>query len=308
MICPLLFALPGNEVMTALLRGELNAEEGRLETRQFPDGESYVRFSTNPEGRHVVLVCSLDRPDGKFLRLAFAADAARELGASSVGLIAPYLCYLRQDTRFKPGEAVTSLTFAQMLSERIDWLVTTDPHLHRYASLDEIYRAPAVSVHSAALVSQWIRDNVDRPLLIGPDVESEQWVAKVAEATDAPYRVFSKRRHGDRDVVIELSELRPGGRDRTPVLVDDIVSSARTMTETARLLVARGFPKPVAVAVHGLFAEGAWEELASHTAQVVTTNSVPHPTNDIDISGVLAAAVHEFCPVREDRSQAAANE
>lgn len=290
---PILYALPGNEVVAALLCARLDAEEGLLETRQFPDGESYVRFATDPRGRDVVLVCTLARPDEKFLRLAFAAGAAKDLGASTVGLVAPYLCYLRQDTRFRPGEAITSATFAQLLSSQIDWLVTADPHLHRYSSLEEVYSVPARSVHAASLVSRWIGGNVENPLLIGPDIESEQWVSEVAGSIDAPYHVLDKTRHGDRDVEIDLPDLRDSGRGRTAVLVDDIVSSARTMTVTARLLAAQGLPRPIAIAVHGLFADGAWVELSLHAARVVTTNSVPHPSNGIDISGVLADAVCE---------------
>lgn len=291
---PVLYALPGNEAMAALLCARLDAEKGELVTRQFPDGESYVRFATDPRGRDVVLVCTLARPDEKFLRLAFAASAAKDLGASSVGLVAPYLCYLRQDTRFRPGEAVTSAIFAKLLSSQIDWLVTADPHLHRYSSLGEVYSVPARSVHAAPLVSQWIGGNVENPLLIGPDIESEQWVAEVAGAIDAPYHVLDKTRHGDRDVDIDLPDLRDSGRGRTVVLVDDIVSSARTMTVTARLLATQGLPRPIAIAVHGLFADGAWEELRLHAARVVTTNSVPHPSNGIDISSELAGAVREL--------------
>ncbi len=290
---PVLYALPGNEAMAALLRERLDAEEGRLETRQFPDGESYVRFATDPRGRDTVLVCTLDRPDEKFLRLAFAASAARDLGASSVGLVAPYLCYLRQDTRFKPGEAVTSATFARLLSSQVDWLVTADPHLHRYSSLADVYTVPARTVHAAPLVSRWIDENVEYPLLIGPDVESEQWVAEVAEVIGAPYHVLDKTRRGDRDVDIVLPDLRESGRGRTAVLVDDIVSSARTMTATARLLAEQGLPKPMAVAVHGLFAEGAWEELSPHTARIATTNTVLHASNAIDVSAALALAAND---------------
>ena len=112
--------------------------------------------------RRIALVCTLDRPDAKMLPLLFAAAAARELGASQVGLVAPYLAYMRQDRRFKPGEAVTSREFARLLSGAFDWLVTVDPHLHRYASLAEIYRIPTRVVHAAPLISQWIRTRIER--------------------------------------------------------------------------------------------------------------------------------------------------
>src|SRR3546814_1718571 len=74
---------------------------------------------------------SLDHPYAKVLPLLFAADTARDLGARRIVLVAPYLAYMRQDIRFHAGEAVTSRTFAAILSRHLDWLVTVDPHLHR---------------------------------------------------------------------------------------------------------------------------------------------------------------------------------
>ena len=139
-----------------------------------------------------MLVCTLDRPDDKFLPLVFAAAAARDLGAHGSALSAPYLAYMRQDRRFQPGEAVTSTYFAKLLSSQIDWLVTVDPHLHRRGSLAEIYSIPTQVMHAAPLISDWIRSEVKMPLLIGPDSESEQWVAAVARDAGAPHVVLQK--------------------------------------------------------------------------------------------------------------------
>ena len=136
MSAPLIVALPGNEGLAQRLAEGLDGEVARTEFRRFPDGESYARIDTQVQGRSVILACTFDRPDEKFLMLTFAAATARELGAVRIGLVAPYLCYLRQDQRFRPGEAVTSRLFARMVSGTFDWLVTIDPHLHRLAALD----------------------------------------------------------------------------------------------------------------------------------------------------------------------------
>jgi ribose-phosphate pyrophosphokinase len=241
----------------------------------------------------VVLVCTLDRPDGKSLPLLFAADAARDLGAASVGLVAPYLAYMRQDRRFEPGEAITSGTYARMVSSHADWLVTVDPHLHRYASLDEVYSIPTRAVRSAPLLSEWIRANVDRPFLLGPDVESEQWVSEVAGLIGAPWQVLRKTRYGDRKVEVAVPDLGMFA-GHTPVLVDDIVSSGRTMTVTADQLREQGLERPVLVAVHALFPEDVYRGLKARAAALVSANSVVHPSNAIDLSTILADAVAEM--------------
>lgn len=289
---PLLFAMPGNEDFARLLADLLDAELGEIETRAFPDGETYLRLKTDPIGREVALVCTLDRPDGKFLPLLFAAHAARALGAARVGLTAPYLGYLRQDRSFNAGEAVTSAAFARMLSSAVDWLVTVDPHLHRYASLDEVYAVPSRAVAAAPLLAGWIAANVATPVLIGPDAESRQWVSHVAGLAGAPFQVLNKQRLGDFQVRVSLPD-RDLLSNRTPVIVDDIVSSARTMIEAARHLTELGFPPPYCVAVHAVFAADSYFRLTDSATRIVTTNTVPHASNGIDVAALVAASVEE---------------
>lgn len=289
----LIFALPGNEAMANSIANILGAEIGGLELRAFPDGESYLRFVTESGRRDIALICTLDHPDTKLLQLLFAAAAARDLGAERVGLIAPYLAYMRQDRRFKPGEAVTSREIANLLSDAFDWLVTVDPHLHRYSSLAELYRIPTRVAHAAPLISQWIKANVPQALVIGPDAESEQWVSAVANDAGAPFTVLQKIRRGDRDVEITLPDLRDLGA-RTPVLVDDIISSGHTMAEAVRLLAGRTAKRPVCIAVHGLFADHSDRMLATAGARIVTSNSVAHVSNAIDVAPLLASGVSEL--------------
>lgn len=291
MSTPILFAFPDNEALAPCVAAGLGAEMGEIEIRRFPDGESYIRFENDVGGRPVVLLATLARPDDKALAVLFAAMTAREQDAQSVGLIAPYLAYMRQDRRFRPGEAVTSRHFAKLVSGAFDWLVTVDPHLHRYKSLGEIYSIPATVVPSAPLLAQWIKDNVPNPVLLGPDEESRQWVAEVArDAGKIPYTVLTKVRRGDRNVDISIPDASMLS-DRTPVLVDDIVSTAGTIAEAARQIARVGAAQPICVAVHGVFA-GKAEELLREAgvARMVTTNTIPHPTNAIDISGPVSRA------------------
>ena len=284
-------AFPGNEDFARRLREALVLGATRLHWRRFPDGESYLRFEDSPAGRHLIVVCSLNEPDSKAQALLFAAATARELGAASVGLVAPYLGYMRQDRRFRDGEAVTSALFAAQLSAAFDWLITVDAHLHRRKSLSEIYSIPARDVSGSAGVSAWIAANVERPLVVGPDSESERWAAAVAAGAGAPHVSLRKVRSGDRDVHIEAPELG-AWRGRTPVLVDDIISTARTMAAAARRLQELGFPPPSCVGVHGVFADDALDVLQrAGVSRIVTTNTIAHATNAIDVSAQVAEAI-----------------
>lgn len=293
---PLIAALPGNEHIAATIAERLGADVAELEFHPFPDSETYLRIKTPVRDRSIVLVCTLDRPDAKILPLIFAASTARELGAARVGLVAPYLPYMRQDRRFNPGEALTSKIFADILSRAIDWLVTVDPHLHRVTSLADLYRIPSVVLHAAPLISQWISTHVQHPLLIGPDEESRQWVNAVASAAGAPFVVLEKTRLGDRQVSLSVPGVEQW-KNHTPVLVDDIISSAGTMLETLHHLARAGMKPAVCIGIHGIFAPGAYEALkAAGPSEVATTNSVLHKTNAIDLTALLVDAVAKLAP------------
>lgn len=284
----ILFALPGNAALAAALARELQASVGELAVRRFPDGETYLRFVTPVTGRKVLLACSLHHPDEQAMPLLFAAATAKELGAATVGLVTPYLGYMRQDKRFNDGEAITSALFARMLSPHIDWLVTVDPHLHRWHSLDEIYSVPGTVVPAAPLLAAWIRTHIESPVLIGPDIESEQWVSAVAGIAGVPHVVLEKTRRGDRDVSVSVPD--PAVlRGHTPVLVDDIISTGQTMIAAVRHVLAQNLKPPVCVGVHAVFAGDAYQALMSAgAARVVTCDTIPHASNGISVHQALA--------------------
>lgn len=286
----LILPLPGNEKFACQLAQAGGWELGQIENRRFPDGETYVRILSDVRDKAVDLVCTLAQPDKGFLRLVFAADVARALGAREVTLIAPYLSYMRQDCRFQPGEAVTSKTFARLISANFDRLVTVDPHLHRYPALSALYTIPAVALHAAPLLADWIAAEIGSPLLLGPDEESEQWVSAIAARIGAPYAVLRKIRHGDRSVEIELPDLSEW-HGRQPVLVDDIASSGHTLIEAARKIPVLGFPRPVVAVVHGIFAEDSHERLKALAEPIVSSDSVPHESNAIALAPLIADAL-----------------
>lgn len=287
----LLLPAPGAEGAAATLAAHLKAAIGRVEARRFPDGESYLRLHDDPAGKDVVVVASLRDPDPQALRLWYLAQTARDLGARRVGLVAAYLPYMRQDKRFQPGEAVTSGTFARFLSQAFDWLVTVDPHLHRLASLSEVYSIPADNVASAPAIARWVAANVVQPVIVGPDSESEQWASDVAGRVGCPFIVLSKRRLGDRSVEISVPHSEAYG-GRAPVLIDDIISSARTMAVAVRQVRSVFGTDPVCIGVHAVFAPDAMQALEeAGAARVVTCNTLPHPSNGIDVMGEVAQAI-----------------
>ena len=224
-----------------------------MHRHRFPDGELKLTLPV-PLPTSVVVLRSLHHPNEKLVELVLLADAARALGARQLTLVAPYLAYMRQDKAFHPGEAVSQLIVGRLLAERFDAVVTIDPHLHRVATLEQAVPARrAVALSAAQLIGAHLAARTPRPLLLGPDAESEQWV-KAAAGGQLDFAVCTKQRSGDHDVRIELPALALGGRD--VVLVDDVASTGGTLVECARQALAAGASRVDAAVTHALLEAG----------------------------------------------------
>jgi ribose-phosphate pyrophosphokinase len=223
------------------------------------------------------------------------AETIKELGAKKVCLVSPYLSYMRQDKRFNPGEANTSSLFAKLLSGWLDCLITIDPHLHRIKNLTEIYSIHSISVlHATKLIAEWINLNVDKPILIGPDEESAQWVSEIAASIHAPFVISNKVRSGDRNVSITVPPIKNLGN--VPVLVDDIISTGESMIASLQQVLLQGFKNPICIGVHALFNNEVEKRLLlSGAEQIITCNTIPHLSNKIDITDMIVKGIIEVC-------------
>ena len=284
----ILVAFPEMMPLAERLAPALGAEPRVLDWHHFPDGESLISLPGDLEGADVALLATLRDPDRLALPLRFAAATAREMGARRVGLIAPYLGYMRQDRRFEARQAVSAPLFAQFLGESFDWLVTVDPHLHRIARLQDVFPMPAMRAVSAPLLATWISTNLPDAVLLGPDSESQQWVAEVARLAGRPYEVLRKVRSGDRSVDVSVPE-SAALREGTPVILDDIASSGVTMARAVERLLAAGTAAPVCLVIHAVFADGAQDTIMSAgAAGIISTDTIPHSTNVIGIVDILS--------------------
>lgn len=284
----MLLALPDGVEHAKRLAHRLDCEVVIPELHQFPDGEVCVRIDRDALPGDVAIVGNLTHDS--FLKIAFLAGTARDLGATRIGLIAPYLAYMRQDNRFRPGEGVTAEYFGKLVSSVVDWMATVDPHLHRYDSLTTVYSIPTTVVRSASSIAAWVSAEVTHPLLVGPDAESVQWVAAVAERCNAPFVILEKTRRGDRDVSVSAPDHAFTGH--TPIIIDDIVSTGRTMLAATKQLRAAGSAPPICIAIHAVFADAVGDELvAAGASGIVTCNTILHASNRICVADSLADAV-----------------
>jgi len=281
------FSEPAERLASA---ADLNFAEIHL--HRFPDGESLVRLpeSLPPE---IILYCSFTDPNRQLIELQLMVATAEELGATRIILVAPYLCYMRQDKAFHPGEAVSQRIVGQLLARHVDTLITVDPHLHRTHRLeDAVPVRRAVVVSAASLMANWLDGRPGKPLLVGPDEESRQWVSGIAKPGGFDFCVGSKERFGDRAVRVRFPDCACDGRDI--VLVDDVISTGRTIAEAARQLVDGGATSVAVLTSHALFVDGAESSLrAAGVDEICSTDSIPHPSNQLYLNKLLADALVE---------------
>ena len=286
----LLLGFPEYSEPARRLAQALELDYGEVAIHRFPDGESLLR--TPPElPRSVVLCRSLHFPNDKLAELFLVAGHLREQGVERILLVAPYLCYMRQDKAFHPGEVVSQRILGRQLAALVDGLFTVDAHLHRVHRLEQaVPVSPAVNLTATEPMARFLEQEMQRPMLIGPDEESEQWVAAIARHEGLDYRVARKTRRGDREVEIRLP---PGDyADRHLVLVDDVASTGRTLEMTARALTPHR-PASISVLVtHALFVGDALRRLSdAGVKQVWSCDAIPHPSNRIRLAPLLAESI-----------------
>jgi ribose-phosphate pyrophosphokinase len=272
----------------------LSADLVEFEERRFPDGERYLDLKKDCKGKTVSIVQSTYRdPDGLLMEFVMMADAAYGAGAASVVGVFPYLAYLRQDERFKEGEALSSRVFARLIdSSGISRLFVIDPHLHRTHDLAQLFTTPTESLSAMADLASYASSNfrlVD-PLVVAPDEEGSQWASKVASALKVESITARKTRLGDESVKLDFQG--PSVKERDVLLVDDIVSTGGTLASIATILKGNGARRVIAMVTHGLFAPGAYDRMkASGIDDVVTTDTVPNPYSAVSVAPLIATSL-----------------
>ena len=264
-----------------------------IDVHRFPDGE--IKVTVGPAADKVILYMPLDRANEKLIALLLAAEALRRGGARRLVLVAPYLCYMRQDTAFNAGEAISQKVIGPLIARTVDRVVTVDAHLHRTHDISAVFPGIAAEDLSAMpAIADALRGSLGaNTVVVGPDEESAQWVGELARRLGLDHVVGTKTRAGDRSVSIRFDNA-DRLKGRPALLVDDIVSSGGTLVTCANALTAAGVTSIDCVVTHALFTPGMLDDFKrAGIRSLRSTTSVPHPTNAIALDHLLADALRD---------------
>lgn len=285
-------SLPSGASDAKRLASRLGVAANEIGIHRFPDSELSVTVA--PTAPVAIIYAPLDRPNEKLLSILFAAEALRRNGAKRLVLVAPYLCYMRQDIAFRPGEAISQKAVGRLLAGLVDRVITVDAHLHRTADIHDVFPGIEADNLSAmpAIANALLAAGLDpRTVVVGPDAESRPWVSELATRLGVAHAVAQKTRRGDRSVEVALNDPKVV-QERSVLLVDDIVSSGGTLVACARSIIEAGATTVDAIVTHALFPPDITDEfIRAGIRSIGSTNSVPHPTNAIFLDDIFVEAL-----------------
>jgi len=280
--------VPGSS--SQLLAAALAEETGRPSATptydRFADGETLAAVP-DFDGDEATIVAATDS-DAAWVELLQLQDAVREAGATDVTTVVPYMGYARQDQSFGDGEPVSARAMARAISTGTDRVVLINPHERGVA---DFYDVP-VDIVDAASVLAGPLPALDDPLFLAPDegaVDIADTVRDAYGAGETDY--FEKRR--DRDTGdVEVSPSDAPVTDRDVVVVDDIVATGSTMSESVAVLNERGAARVFAACVHPVLAANAVTKLrGAGVDRIVGSDTVERGCSVVSAAPVLADAL-----------------
>ena len=273
-----------SQALAAALAADTGEQLASVEYERFPDGEGIVRVGD--PGDHAIVVASTVS-DEAHVELLQLQDAVREAGASEVTTVLPYMGYARQDRAFEAGEPVSARAVARAISSGTDRVVTVNPHEE---AVCDYFDVPAEAVDAAGLLADPLPELTD-PLFLAPDdgaIDLAESAATAYGRGETDY--FEKTRHSGDEVEIAPSDADCADRD--VVLVDDIIATGSTMSESVAILDERGADRVFVTCVHPLLASNAALKLSrAGVAAVYGTDTIERPVSEVSVAPVVADAL-----------------
>jgi ribose-phosphate pyrophosphokinase len=265
----------------------------KVKTKRFPDGEFYFKFEEDISGENLLIVQSLYPPqDMHAIELFLILHTARDLGANTMKVFAPYLAYSRQDERFLEGECLSASMMAEIIEELgADALYTVDVHNENVLKM---YKIPVYNLTaSGELARYFAKKGLENPIVIAPDDEdlAIRRAKHAAKVLNSEYDVLEKRR--DRytgEIITYRKDLKVKGRDA--IIIDDIISTGKTVANAARILKEQGARRILVGVSHALLIGDSVKIMMENgVEEIVGTDSVVNEYAKVSVAPILARAL-----------------
>jgi len=275
----LIFSGGSNKKLAESVARELGLNLGRLEIITFPDNENRVRVLDKVLGEDVVVIQSTGiSPNLYYMELFFILDSLKRSGAKTITLVIPYLGYQRQDHIFRDGESVSLEVIIKLIETfGITKVISFDFHSIK---IPVLFKTPVTHLTALEIFAEKInKENKDDLVLVSPDMGGIARIKKLSELTQGlPFISIEKNRDLDTGV-IESAKIN-GEIKKRAIIVDDVVSTGRTLIAACDLLMNNGVEEVNVMATHAIFAKTAPFELSSSAiTKVIVTDTLRLPKN-----------------------------
>jgi len=283
----------GEEIARAL-----GVDAHPVEHRFFPDGESYIKYTSSVEGETAVIVQTTSPPqDTHLMQLFLMVSTANDLGAERVICVVPYLAYARQDERFLDGEAFSLDIVINMLEKAgADDLIIFDAHnVDSLQRMQKRHRIRMENLSATPLLAEYLKERGFRGAYsLSPDEGSVHRAEMGGEVLGGGFGFFEKQRDlRTGEIEMTVKDVEISGRDA--VVFDDIISSGGTMAQAIAGLKKQGARRIAAACTHALFMGDAEKRIREAGADlIVATDTIETEFSQVSVASIISERLKEI--------------
>ncbi len=272
----MVFSGNANPELAQKVASRLYLSLGKADVGKFSDGEVCVELNENVRGKDVFVLQSTCAPtNDNLMELLVMIDALRRASADRITAVVPYFGYARQDRRVRSARVpITARVVADMLAAvGVDRLLTMDLHAEQ---IQGFFSCPVDNVYGSPILNDDIvAQNYENPIVVSPDIGGVVRARAIAkQLNEADLAIIDKRRPRANEA--QVMNLIGDVKDRTALLVDDLVDTAGTLCQAANALKERGALRVVAYCTHAVLSGKALDNLAnSQLDELVVTDTIP---------------------------------
>jgi len=244
--------------------------------RRFSDGEIWVELGENMRGRDIYVIQSTSSPvNDHLMELLIIMDALKRASARCINAVLPYYGYARQDRKAAPRVPITAKLVADLLTAAgANRLLGMDLHA---GQIQGFFNIPVDHLYAAPVLLEYLRERLKRDrdmVLVSPDAGGVERTRSFAKKLEVPIAIVDKRREAPNET--KIMNIVGEVRDKVAVIIDDMVDTAGTLTQAAKVIMDLGAREVLACATHPVFSGPALERIeASPLSAMVVTNTIP---------------------------------
>ena len=292
----IIFSGTAHPVLAQRIADYIEQPLGSVDIHRFPDGEIAVKIIDNIRGQDVYIVQPIcGSPNEALMELLIVVDAARRASASRITAVLPFYGYARQDRKDQPRVPITAKLVANLLvAAGTTRLLTMDLHAQQIQGFFDI---PVDHLYAAPVIVKYLRSQqIEDLMIVSPDAGGLKMAYAYSTMLDTELAFVAKQRKSPSEVA--AINVVGDVRGKNCVLVDDLTTTAGTLSSASKILMDRGAKSVRASVTHSLVTEVGMQRLReSPIVELITTDSTPKdnwtgcPVKVLSVADLLGEAI-----------------